>query len=121
MNAAKKGRKKRERTRSKGNIIGLSGRGEAGGFREGLEADEERKRRVTETELERGNKRILIRNLKNKIIRLPDSKCQLREGSRWRERESERSRGLQEEGKWVRGGMHAHTHKTFGSRQVGLE
>ena len=33
------------------------------------------------------NERILIRNLRNKIIRLPDSKCQLREGSRWRERE----------------------------------
>lgn len=40
--------------------------------------------RGTKTERKRENERILIRNLKNKIIRLPDSKCQLREGSRWR-------------------------------------
>lgn len=41
----------------------------------------------------RGKDRILIRNLRNKIIRLPDSKCQLRKGSRWRERETQRKEG----------------------------
>lgn len=46
-------------------------------------------------ERKRGNERILIRNLKNKIIRLADSKCQLRNCSRWRERD----RHTQEEGK----------------------
>lgn len=51
------------------------------------------KKRGTRTERNRRNERILIRNLKNKIITLPDSKCQLREGTRWRERET------QEEGK----------------------
>lgn len=57
--------------------------------------------RGTKTERRRGNERILIRNLKNKIIRLPDSKCQLREGSRWREkaRVRERHKEIQEEGK----------------------
>lgn len=48
----------------------------------------QRKKRETR----RGNERILIRNLKNKIIRLPDSKCQLRNGSRWRKRQTHRKR-----------------------------
>ncbi len=61
-------------------------------MREGWREKRETKR-GTKTERRRGNERILIRNLKNKIIRLPDSKCQLREGSRWREIET------QEEGK----------------------
>lgn len=44
------------------------------------------------TMMERKNDRILIRNVKNKIIRLPDSKCQLREGSRWQEHRRIRKR-----------------------------
>lgn len=50
-------------------------------------------------ETKRGNERILIRNLKNKIIRLPDSKCQLRNGSRWRKRERDSHTGRREEGR----------------------
>lgn len=62
-----------------------------------------------------GNERILIRNLKNKVIRLADSKCQLRKGSRWRERD----RHTQEEGKGEeRGGGGK---KTSRRRQVGLK
>lgn len=49
-------------------------------------------------ERKRGNERILIRNLRNKIIRLADSKCQLRKGSRWRERERHTHTGRREEG-----------------------
>lgn len=81
MNAAKKEQKSERRSR-KGNIIGLNClRGSATGRRE-------RQREGTMTARKRGNERILIRNLKNKIIRLPDSKCQLRKGSRWRERDT---------------------------------
>ena len=43
---------------------------------------ETKRGRGTESERKRRNKRIIIRSLKNKIIRLPDSKCQLREGVR---------------------------------------
>lgn len=37
----------------------------------------------TEIERRKGNESFLIRHLKNKIIRLVDSKCQLKMGSRW--------------------------------------
>lgn len=62
------------------------------GQREGHRRGETKRGRGTKWE-RRGNERILIRNLKNKIIRLPDSKCQPREGSRWREQERVRQRG----------------------------
>lgn len=66
-------------------------------------------------ERKRGNERILIRNPKNKIIRLPDSKCQLREDSRWRWRGGARQRNTAKKGRGRRG------KETFRRRQVGLE
>lgn len=69
------------------------------GQREGHRRRETKRGRGTKWERRRGNERILIRNLKNKIIRLPDSKCQPREGSRWREQESKTERQKEEEGK----------------------
>lgn len=81
-------------------------------MREGWRKKRETKR-GTKTERKRGNERILIRNLKNKIIRLPDSKCQLREGSRWRKRET------QEEGR--RKERKRGEKETSRRRQVGLE
>lgn len=77
MKAVKKSKKSEKRNR-KGNM-GLR-RGEKGGG--------------TKTETKRGSQRILIRNLKNKIIRLPDSKCQLREG---KQKEGESVREIQKE------------------------
>lgn len=63
------------------------------GQREGQRRTEETKTgRGTMMERKRENDRILIRNVKNKIIRLPDSKCQLREGSRWQEHRRIRKR-----------------------------
>lgn len=50
-------------------------------------------------ERKKGNERILIKNLKNKIIRLADSKCQLRKGSRWRERDRHTHTGRREGGR----------------------
>lgn len=67
------------------------------GQREGHRRRETKRGSGTKWERRRGNERILIRNLKNKIIRLPDSKCQPREGSRWREQERE-ERQKEEEG-----------------------
>lgn len=74
-----------------GNITGLRCflGGRPGGARE-----EERERQREKRK--RGNEKILIRNVKNKIIRLPDSKCQLGEGSRWREEERVRQREWKE-------------------------
>lgn len=61
----------------------------------------------TTTETKRGSQRILIRNLKNKIIRLPDSKCQLREGKAdegsVREIQKERERSGMEGEKHLKG------------------
>lgn len=54
--------------------------------------EEEGRKWGTKTKRKRGNKRILIRNLKNNIIRQPDSKCQLREGTRWRRKQRVRQR-----------------------------
>lgn len=68
-----------------------------------------------ERKRKRGNERILIRNLRNKIIRLADSKCQLRKGSRWRERETHTHR---KKGRGRRGKKGKETSRR---RQVGLK
>lgn len=78
----KKDRKVRERA-GKGTLVELFVGGEPGGRDSRGERQREGER----------DERILIRNLKNKIIRLSDSKCQLREGSRWRGREGDRKEG----------------------------
>lgn len=78
--------KKSERTSREGNITGLDlfvGEGQE-------EEDKERGRKMRR---KRGKDRILIKNLRNKIIRLPDSKCQPSKGSRWRERETQWKEG----------------------------
>ena len=80
---------------------------------EGQQRRETKRGSGTTTEGKRGDERILIWNLENKIIRLSDSKCQHRKGSRWKEGEGEREREIREEG---REGT-----KTFRGRQVGLE
>lgn len=41
-----------------------------------------RQKTMTISSISSGEQRILIRNVKNKIIRLSDSKCQVREGGR---------------------------------------
>lgn len=80
----RKNKKKSERTSRKGDITGLS-------CLWGWPEEEEKMERKW------GNERTLIRKLKNKIIRLPDSKCQCRKGSRWNEKEKQTHR--EEEGK----------------------
>lgn len=82
---------------------------------------ERQNRKETKTERKRRNERILIRNLKNKIIRLPDSKCQLWEGSRWREEERARQRHTKTYRKKGRGRRENGEKETFRRRQVGLE
>lgn len=86
------------------------------GQREGHRRRETKRGSGTKWERRRGNERILIRNLKNKIIRLPDSKCQPREGSRWREQERIRQRGRKR-----KKGRGRREKETFRMRQVGLD